>query len=77
MRIKRSEDGLILSLNKDLYKKDAVDSATKDFSRACTISCSEGKGRHIVHFSGLETRDLEEIVLEFANYVLSVMKTVK
>lgn len=77
MRIKRSEDGLILSLNKDFYRKNAVDLAVRDFGKVCRISESDKKGYHLVCFRGLETRDLEEIALEFANYVLSVMKAVK
>lgn len=77
MRIKRSENGLILSLNKDFYRKNAVDSAVRDFSKVCRVSGSDKGGYHLICFSGLETRDLEEIALEFANYALSAMKAVK
>ncbi len=77
MRIKRSEDGLILSLNKDFYRKDAVDLGIRDFSRVCRVSRSDKGGYHLVRFSDLETQDLEEVSLEFANYMLSVMKQSK
>jgi len=74
MRIKRSEDGLILSLNKDFYNKDALDLAVRDFSRVCRVSGLDKGGYHLVRFSGLEAGELKEIALEFANYALSIMK---
>lgn len=75
MRVERSDDGFILSLNKDFYCKNAVDSAVRDFAKVCRISGSCKGGYHIIHFSGLEAGDLEEVALEFANYVLSVVKS--
>ena len=74
MRIKRNEDGLVLSLNRDFYSKEVVGLAARDFGKVCRISSSDRGGYHVIRFSGLEMEDLEEVVLEFANYILSLMK---
>lgn len=74
MRIRRSEDGVIISLNQDLYNENIVNAAINDFARICRISKSKGTGNHIIGFSGLEQEELEEVAMEFSNYVLALMK---
>ncbi len=75
MRIRKSEDGVILSLNKDFYDENAVDSAVKDFARICKVSKTEENGYNLIHFRELEPGELEEVAMEFANHVLALMKS--
>lgn len=74
MRIRKNDNGVTLSLNKDFYNENALDLAIKDFAKVCKVSKTEGNGYHLVCFGGLESKELEEVALEFANHALALMK---
>ncbi len=72
MKIKRENDRIILHLHKDLYKSDSIDKAIEDFAHLCKIKSGENEKYFLIEFAGAE--ELEELVMEFANYVLSLLK---
>lgn len=75
MRLRKSEQGVTLLLNRDMYGKDAIDSTLRSFSRICNISVKPDKTNYVVQLSGLEYDDLEGVALEFANYALAATKS--
>jgi hypothetical protein len=70
----KSSDGLCLPLDKRLYSSGAVDLAVSGFSEVCGICVKDSGGKRVVVFSGLPDEELEQVALEFANYVLSFAK---
>jgi hypothetical protein len=74
MRIKKSEDGIILYLNKNLYDENIIDSLITNFGDLCKIMKGDGKSYLLVNFSGLAPEELEEVALEFSNHALAMTK---
>ncbi|RKX96852.1 MAG: hypothetical protein DRP54_09730 [Spirochaetes bacterium] len=72
MKIKRENDKIILHLHKDLYRDDCIDKAIRDFEHICKIKSGENEKYFLIEFAGAE--ESEELAMEFANYVLSLLK---
>jgi len=66
MLTKRNSE-YILFLNKKIYDKKAVEQAFNDFNELCKIK--EDQENFIIIFKE------NDIALEFANYVLGIMRT--
>jgi len=72
MNLTKSNNKIILFLNKKFYDDKFINIAINDFSNVCIISKMNNK---IVFESRKRNDNLEIIALEFANYVLSLMKS--
>ena len=77
MKIKKSGEGITLSLNTKFYKKQAIDSGVSEFKKVCEVTKGKNAGYHLVSFKGLAAPDLNDVALEFANYILFLMKSQK
>lgn len=75
--IRKNNGGVSVRLSRKLYDDGAVKDGVKSFGKVCSVSLAQGKTHYVVSFSGLKPRELEEVALEFANYILSLVRAAR
>lgn len=73
--IKKNENGIMLSLNRRFYSEYVINSGIERFRELCKIEKEDNERYYLVNFSGMDASELEDIVMEFANYILFLMKS--
>ena len=64
---------IIVELNKDFYNRESINKTVKDFSNICDTIVKENGNFRII-LKPKEEVDSNELVNEFCNYVLAIMK---
>ena len=73
MMISKRSGNTRLKLNNEIYSGVVIEECVKRFSGVCRINKIKEKKDTIVEFSGLDSRDLEIVALEFSNYLLYLL----
>lgn len=63
-----------IRFDKEVYSKNAIDTAIKDYKSICSIHMHEKDSSFVVCMDLENTEDKNSISDEFCNYVLSLMK---